>query len=62
MPRTSTGFKTFLAGVKIDIVSHHTNRWFPFSKFGFCAGTKVYEETQNILGTVKGSKIINYTA
>ena len=50
-----------------------TKRWFAFSKIGFCAGTKVFEEAlnavifldwlkkfglaQNILGPVKGQGI-----
>ena len=50
-----------------------TKKWFAFSKIGFCAGTKVFEEAlnavkflgwpkkfgpaQNILGPVKGQGI-----
>ena len=27
----------------------HSKRWFPFSKFGFCAGTKRFEEALNTI-------------
>ena len=27
----------------------HTKRWFPFSKFGFCVGSKVFEEALNAI-------------
>ena len=30
-----------------------TKRWFAFSKIGFCAGTKVFEETVKFLGWLK---------
>ena len=54
-------------------ILYQTKRWFAFSKIGFCAGTKVFEEAlnaikfldwlktfgpaQNILGPVKGQGI-----
>ena len=65
-----TGPKMFWAGPNFLC---QTKRWFAFSKIGFCAGTKVFEEalnavkfwgwlkkfgpTQNILGPVKGQGI-----
>ena len=59
MPRPSTGSKSFWAGpiffwsdqkliiihfVPVSNILCHTKRWFPFTKFGFCAATKVFEE------------------
>ena len=32
----------------IDIL-YRNKRWFPFSKFDFCAGTKVYEDALNMI-------------
>ena len=80
MPRLSKGLKIFWARPKIGIyfvpipkILCHTNKLFPLSKFGFCAGTKVLEEAlnavkfsgwlkkfepeQNILGPVTGQGI-----
>ena len=59
--------------VAVTNILCRTKRWFAFSKIGFCAGTKVFEEAlsaveflgwlkkfgpaQNILGPVKGQGI-----
>ena len=80
MPCPFTSPKMFWAGPKIYLrtvaVTNNlcqTKRWFAFSKNGFCAGTKVFEEAldavkflgclkkfgpaKNILGPVKGQSI-----
>jgi hypothetical protein len=62
MPCPSTGPKLFWAGpnfmarpkiyihfVPVPNILCPTKRWFPFSKFGFCAGTKVFEEALNAI-------------
>ena len=62
--------KIYLHIVAVTNILCQTKRWFAFSKIGFCAGTKVFEEAlnavkflgwlkkfgpaQNILGPVKG--------
>ena len=62
--------KLYLHIVLVTNILCQTKRWFAFSKIGFCAGTKVFEEAlnavkflgwlkkfglaQNILGPVKG--------
>ena len=59
--------------VAVKNILCQTNRWFEFSKIGFCAGTKFFEEalnavkflgwlkkfgpTQIVLGPVKGQGI-----
>ena len=40
MPLSFYGFQNVLC---------HTKRWFLFSKFGFCASTKVFEEALNAI-------------
>ena len=52
MPCLFTGPKMFCAGP--NFLSHtvtnilcQTNRWFEFSKIGFCADTKVFEGALN---------------
>ena len=65
--------KIYLHIVAVTNILCQTKRWFAFSKIGFCAGTKVFEEAlnavkflgwlkqfgpaQNILGLVKGQGI-----
>ena len=65
--------KIYLHIVAVTNILCQTKRWFAFSKIGFCAGTKVFEEAlnavkflgwlkkfgpaQNILGPVKGQGI-----
>ena len=65
--------KIHLHIVAVTNILCQTKRWFAFSKIGFCAGTKVFEEAlnavkflgwlktfglaQNILGPVKGQGI-----
>ena len=65
--------KIYLHIVVVTNILCQTKRWFAFSKIGFCAGTKVFEEAlnavkflgwlkkfgpaQNILGPVKGQGI-----
>ena len=63
----------YLHIVQVTNILCQNKRWFAFSKIGFCAGTKVFEEAlnaikfldwlktfgpaQNILGLVKGQGI-----
>ena len=65
--------KIYLHIVAVTNILRQTKRWFAFSKIGFCAGTKVFEEAlnavkflgwlkkfgpaQNILRPVKGQGI-----
>ena len=65
--------KIYFHIVPVTNILCKTKRWFAFSKIGFCAGTKVFEEAlnavkflgwlkkfgpaQNILGPVKGQGI-----
>ena len=65
--------KIYLHSVAVINILCQTNRWFEFSKIGFYAGTKVFEEalnavkflgwlkkfgpTQIVLGPVKGQGI-----
>ena len=65
--------KIYLCIVPVTNIMCQNKRWFAFSKIGFCAGTKVFEEAlnavkflgclkkfgpaQNILGPVKGQGI-----
>ena len=65
--------KIYIHFVPVQNILSHTKRLFLFSKFGFCAGTKFFEEAlnavkflgwlkkfgpaQNILGPVKGQGI-----
>ena len=67
------GPNIYLHIVPVTNILCQTKRWFAFSKIGFCAGTKVFEEAlnavkclgwlekfglaQNILGPVKGQGI-----
>ena len=88
LPCPFTGHKMFCVGPNVlcrtknlftYCASHilcQTKRWFAFSKIGFCAGTKVFEEAlnavkflgwlkkfgpaQNILGPVKGQGISEF--
>ena len=69
--------KIYLRIVAVTNILCQTKRWFAFSKIGFCAGTKVFEEAlnavkflgwlkkfwpaQNILGPVKGQGISTST-
>ena len=64
----------YLHIVAVTNILWQTKRWFAFSKIGFCAGTKGFEEAlnavkflgwlkkfgpaQNVLGPVKGQGII----
>ena len=68
--------KIYLHIVAVTNILCQTKRWFAFSKIGFCANTKVFEEVlnavlflgwlkkfgpaQNILGPVKGQGIRTY--
>jgi hypothetical protein len=57
MPCPFTGPKMFCARPKIYLhivvvtnILSQTKRWFAFSKIGFCAGTKGFEEALNAAG------------
>ena len=68
--------KCFVPDQKFIYILWQSKRWFAFSKSGFCAGTKVFEEAlnavkflgwlkkfglaQNILELVKGQGISSY--
>ena len=41
--------KCFLPVQTLIDILYRNKRWFPFSKFDFCAGTKVYEDALNMI-------------
>ena len=43
--------KIYIHFVAVPKILRHTKRWFPFSKFVFCAGTKVFLRHYFYLGT-----------
>ena len=73
VPNVLCQTKTYLQILEVTNILCQTKRWFAFSKIGFCAGTKSFEEAlnavkfliwfknfgpaQNILGPVKGQGI-----